>query len=320
MDDKAGDQGDVVTGRPDHLTLIAFALFVLVGGANGVAVRFSNFELPPFWGAAIRLAATAPIFWAILVARRAPLPRGRALMGAVLYGALSTGASYAFLYWGLVGLQASTAVIVFALNPLLTMFFAVAHGLERFRWRSLAGASLALAGIALGVGGELGKSAPVPSLLAAAAGVACIAEGAVVFKLFPKANPIATNAIATTTGAAILLPLSLLAGEAWFLPATPRTWTAFAYLVTVGSVGLFYLYLFVLARWTASATSYAFLLFPLAGVSLAAWLAHETITPLFLAGSAIVLVGVWFGAIRQPASAAAERATTALEVTPCENC
>jgi drug/metabolite transporter (DMT)-like permease len=320
MDDKAGVQREAVTGRPDHATLLAFALFVLVGGANGVAVRFSNFELPPFWGAATRLAATALIFWAIFVARRAALPRGRALLGAVLYGVLSMGASYAFLYWGLVKLQASTAAIVFALNPLFTLFFAAAHGLERFRWRGLAGSSLALAGIALGLGGELGKSVPIPSLLAAAAGVACIAEGAVVFKLFPKASPVATNAVATTIGAAILLPVSLLAGEAWFLPATPRTWAAFVYLVTVGSVGLFYLYLFVLARWTASAASYAFLLFPLAGVSLAAWLARETVTPLFLAGSAIVLLGVWIGAIRQPARAEAERATTALKGAPCENC
>jgi hypothetical protein len=73
------------------------------------------------------------------------------------------------------------------------------------------------------------------------------------------------------------------------------------------------------------------LLFPVVGVSLAAWLAHETITPLFLAGSAIALLGVWIGAIRQPATAGekgsiaarpaqAERSVTAIEAQPCENC
>ena len=46
----------------------------------------------------------------------------------------------------------------------------------------------------------------------------------------------------------------------------------FAYLVLIGSVVLFYLYLYVLARWTASATAYSFLLFPVVTVLIAAWL------------------------------------------------
>jgi drug/metabolite transporter (DMT)-like permease len=318
--------------RPDRLTPIAFVLLVLLGGANGVAVRFSNFELPPFWGAAFRLIAAALIFWAILIARRVPLPRGRVLIGTLLYGILGMGAGLAFLYWGLVKVQASTAATIFALNPLLTMFFAVAHGLERFRWRGLAGGLIALAGISLGLGGGLGGTVPIPSLLALVIGVACICEGSVVFKLFPKASPAATNAIAATTGAVILLPLSLLAGESWFLPTSRATWAAFAYLVVAGSVAMFYFYLIVLSRWTATATSYAFLLFPVAGVSLAAWLAHETITPMFLVGTAIVLFGVWVGALNrsdQPIGedaslsvqpAAVGRAPTSIEARPCENC
>jgi drug/metabolite transporter (DMT)-like permease len=327
MNGKSVDQNASGAGRPDRLTLIAFGLFVLIGGANSVAVRFSNFELPPFWGAATRLAAAALICWVILIARREALPKGRALVGNLLYGFLGMGAFFALLYWGLVKVQASTTSTILALGPLLTLLLAAAHGLERFRWRGLVGASLALAGIALGIGGQPGVSAPIPSLLAIVAGAACLAEASVVVKLFPKTSPIATTAVGMTTGAAMLLMVSLLAGESWFLPRTSTTWAVFAYLVLAGSVLLFYLYLFVLTRWTASATSYAFLLFPVVGVSLAAWLAHETITPLFLAGSAIALLGVWVGAFHQPAppvgekgSIAARPAATAPETKPCENC
>jgi hypothetical protein len=39
---------------------------------------------------------------------------------------------------------------------------------------------------------------------------------------------------------------------------------SFVYLVLVGSIGVFLLYLFVLGRWTASASSYILLLAPLA--------------------------------------------------------
>jgi len=286
--------------RPDNLTLAAFFFLVLIGGSNAVAVRFSNLELPPFWGAATRFLATSLVFWAIILARRISIPAGRALMGTLLYGVLAIGASYAFIYWGILSIKASLAMIILALGPLLTMLFAVAHRLEPFQWRGLVGALTALAGIMLAVGQELGTSIPLLSLLALLAGAACIAEGSVVFKLFPRTHPTATNAIATTTGAVILILVSILVRESWLLPTTSTTWAAFTYLVFIGSVILFYLYLLVLSRWTASATSYAFLLFPVATIIIAAWLSHEVVTSRFLAGGFIVIAGVWIGALQQP--------------------
>jgi len=282
---------------PDSTTLLAFVIAVIIGGSNAVAVRVSNLTLPPFWGAAIRFLAAALIFWAVLVVRRVPLPSGRALLGCVLYGALGTGASYAFLYWGLLRVQAPVAMIILALGPLLTMLLAAAHRLEALRWRALIGAVAALAGIVMAVGPELGASLPPLSLLALLAGAVCIAESSVIYKLFPKTDPTATNAIAETTGALILVLVSLVAGEPWSLPATGAALAAFTYLVLLGSVVLFYLYLFILSRWTATATSYLFLLFPIATVVIAAWISGEVVTPRFLAGGLVVLAGVWIGAL-----------------------
>jgi len=220
-------------------------------------------------------------------------------MGNIIFGVLTVGISYAFLYWGLQKITASMRMIILATGPLLTMLFAVAHRVERFQWWALAGAMTALGGIILAVSQDLGTSIPVMSLLAVLAGAACIAEGTVLFKLFPKSDPLATNTISTTTGAILLLLVSLLAGESWSLPASLTTWIAVAYLAVAGSVILFYLYLVVLVRWTATATSYAFLLFPVATVLIAAWLSGETITVRFIAGGLVVLLGVWLGAIRK---------------------
>lgn len=278
-------------------TWLAFALLVLVGGSNAVAVRFSNLELPPFWGAGLRFAVAALIFWIIVLCRRIVLPRGRALIGAMLYGLLAVGASYAFLYWGLLRAQASLTMVVLAFVPLMTLFLAWVHGLEALSWRRLVGALIAVAGILIVVGGALGTTVPILSFLALTVGAVCIAEGAVVFKLFPQSHPVATNAVAFTTGASLLVVLSLVVGEDWILPAATNTWAAFIYLVLVGSVLLFYLYLYVLARWTASATAYSFLLFPVATVPIAALLAGEVITTSFLFGGALGLFGVWLGAI-----------------------
>ena len=279
-------------------TLIAFVLMVVLAGGNAVAIRFSNLGLPPFWGATMRIVAAALVFWAIIGVRGIALPRGRALLGAILYGLLSVGVAYAFVYWGLLRTPAGLAGAFLALVPLMTFFFAWAHRLETFRWQGLTGALIATAGVLIGVVGGLGGAAHVPSLLAIVAGTAALAEAAIVFKLFPPSHPVATNAVALTAGAPILIVLSLLAGEQWSLPTTLNTWAAFAYLALVGSVGVFSLYLYVLSRWTASATSYSFLLIPVATVVIAAWLLGEVVTISFVIGAALVLAGVWVGAIK----------------------
>jgi len=180
----------------DRSTLIAFVLMVLFGGGNTVAVRLSNFGLPPFWGAATRVAAAALIFWVIVGLRRIALPRGRALLGAVLYGLLNFAVAGAFVYWGLVRVPAGLGSTILALVPLMTFFFVWAHRLEAFRWRGVVGALVATAGVAIGVAGGFGGAIHVPAVLAVVAAAASLAEGAVVFKLFPRSHPLVSNAVA----------------------------------------------------------------------------------------------------------------------------
>lgn len=282
----------------DRSTLPVFVLLIIVGGSNAVAVRFSHQALPPFWGATSRFALAALLFWAIALARRIEIPRGRGFYGTMLYGTLSVGASYAFLYWGLLEVQAGLAMVIAATVPLLTLFFARLHRIEPFRWRALGGALIALAGIALAVGEQLGSTVPLTSFLSLLAGSICIAEATAFFKLLPKVHPIATNAIAVTTGALILTAVSLIAGEQWVSPFSPEAAPAYLYLVLVGTVTLFYLYLYVLNRWSASGTSYAFLLFPISTVTIGVLVADEQVSVRFLIGGAIVMLGVWLGAFR----------------------
>jgi drug/metabolite transporter (DMT)-like permease len=213
-------------------------------------------ELPPFWGASARFAAAALIFWAIVLVRRIPLPRGRALIGSLLYGVIGVGASFALLYWALVRVEAGMASIFLAFVPLPTVFLAAAHGLEPLRWRRVVGALVAVGGIALIVSGGLSKGLALPALLVLTAFPFAMAEGAVIVKLFPQSSPAATNAVSLSVGALMLAGLSLLTGEKWSLPAAAKTWAAFAYVVVIGSVLVFYPWLFVLGHWPASRTAY----------------------------------------------------------------
>jgi drug/metabolite transporter (DMT)-like permease len=279
-----------------------------MAGGNGVAIRYVYEEVrEPFWAAIIRFLLAAILFAGISRVLRFRLPRGGALLAAVLYGVLFFGVGFGLVYWGLLDAPAGLAQVVLACIPLLTFALAVAHRQERFRWDGLVGALVALAGIAVIFRTGLDQGVPLSSLLAIAGGAVCWAEAAIIVKGFPPVQPAMMNAVGMAAGTAILLVLSLVAGESRAMPQTAGTWAAQMYLVVIGSVGTFALYLFVLQRWTASAASYQYVLFPLVAVVLSAWLQDERITWAFAAGSILVVIGVYVGALRQPLS---ERSTS----------
>ncbi|HEY43747.1 MAG TPA: EamA family transporter [Anaerolineae bacterium] len=281
----------------DRLTLVAFTLFILFAAGAPVAIRFTYAELPPFWSGTARFSAGALVFWVLMLLRKIPVPRGQALVGAVLFGIFSVGGAFVLAAWGLVKTPASLASVLMALVPLLTLFFVYLHGLESLRWQGLMGSLLAVAGIAVVFGGSTGGALSIPHVLAMIAAAAFLAEAGVIAKKFPRSHPIAMNAIAMTVGVSILSMASLLSGERWVIPSQANTWIALTYLVFLVTVIGFLLYLYVLRRWTASGTSYAFVMSPLVTVILAAQLAGEQITSSFILGAGLVLSGVVFGAL-----------------------
>ncbi|MFN2590078.1 MAG: DMT family transporter [Actinomycetota bacterium] len=284
---------------PDQVTLAAFVAMVFIGGSNVVAVSLSNGELPPFFGAGLRFAVAGAILLGVVAVRRIPFPRGPALIGTLLYGVIGFAGFYSFAYWALRpnGLPASVAAVVLASVPLLTFFFAQAHGLETFRWRPLVGAVIAIAGIAVLIGGDLELQLPVAPLLAAFGAAAAGAEGGVVIKRFPPNSPVTANAYGMLIGALLLLALSLVAGENWTLPGRAFDWGVLVYLVLAGSVALFVLFLFVLKRWTATGTSYFTVLMPIVAAVLGAWVLDQPITVAVVLGGLVVLAGVYIGAL-----------------------
>lgn len=285
------------SSAPDRTTLTAFAGLVLLVGTNPVAIRFSNRELEPFWGAGVRFAAAAVLFAAIVAFRRLAIPRGRALAGAALYGALGIGAFFAFAYWGLVRVNAGLGGVIFATVPLLTFFFAVVQGLERFHWRALAGALVVVAGITVVFADQIRADVPLAGLLSLLAAAVCAAETNIVVKRLPSIDPVVTNVIAMTVGAILLLGISFVTSEQRIVPTRAASWTALAYLVTIGTVGVFLLFLFVLKRWQASSVAYEFVLAPFVASALGAWLLEETVSGLAAVGAALVLAGVYVGAL-----------------------
>lgn len=278
-------------------TLAAFSVATVLGAGNFLAVRFSNRGLPPFWGAGLRFGAAAIIFTIIVVVLRQAWPRGRLLAATAAYGALSFGVFYALMYWALVRVTAGVGTVVMAVVPIMTLLLAGAQGLELVRARNLFGAVLALGGIiwmVLGPGDTLLSLTALAAMLVAAV---CVSEGIILAKRLSGNHPAVTNAVGMASGALVLLVVSSVAGEAWTAPQNAEAAWAVLYLVTFGSAGLFALVLFVVGRWTASATSYLFVLFPLVTLVLERVLDDQPITGTAVTGALLVMAGVWFGAL-----------------------
>jgi drug/metabolite transporter (DMT)-like permease len=288
--------------RPDASAFSAFAGATLLAGGNAIAIRISYAELAPFWGAGVRFLCAALILLVIVAVMRLAWPRGRALAGVLVYGALNFGLTYLFAYWALREVTAGTAMVVLAIVPLLTLVLAVARGIERFRMQGLIGAILAAVGILFIFQATIG-SASLAALLALLGGALCIAESNIVIKTFPRVHPAMETALGMAIGGGMLMMASYGFGEAWVIPSDPRTQLSLVYLIILGSIGLFILYLLVLARWTATGASYVLLISPLVTIALGALLIGEPVRSDFLIGGALVLAGVYVGAFARIGSA-----------------
>lgn len=294
-------------GRDDRVTLAAFLAGAALAGGNAVAVRFSNRGLDPLWGAGLRFALAAAIFLGLVLVLRLSFPRGRALAGAILWGLIQFAATFALMYYAFVELHAGFGQILLALVPLLTVLLASAQGEESLRLQSLVGAVMAVVGVAIMTSASLDTSLPLLSVLAGLGGAVCFAESAVLVRLLPPVHPVTMNAVGMTAGAAALLVGAAVIGESFVLPDDASTWAAVVYLVTLGSVGVFLLYLFVLGRWTASRVSYSFLLSPFVSILLSVWLDDEPVGWGLVVGGVLVLSGVYVGALRGPAEDGSNR-------------
>jgi len=288
----------VTTLDGERVALTAFVTYTVLAGGNAVCIRFSNRELAPLWGASLRFALAAALLLAVMVVLRLAFPRGRALVGSLLYGLFNISAGFGLIYYGLVQVHAGLGQILLALVPLATLLLAVLWRQERLRAAAVMGTLLALAGVAVVSRSPLQKDVPVLSVLAVVGAAICFAQALVLIRRFPRVHPVMMNAIGMTAGAAVLLTASLVADEPIVLPHRPETWAAMAYLVVIGSVVVFLLYLVVLRYWAASRASYGFVIIPFVTVVLSAWLDNEPIGVGLVLGGILVLAGVYVGALR----------------------
>ncbi|HEX6061826.1 MAG TPA: EamA family transporter [Candidatus Limnocylindria bacterium] len=278
---------------------VAFVACALIWGTTFLAIRLGNEATPPVWAATIRLVLASVVLFGIAGAFRMPLPRGRALRGAALWGLFNLGINFSLLYIGETTVPSGISAVLFATVPLTTALLAAAFHVEPLVTRKLIAAIVAIGGVAIIFAGELGASVPFAGLLTVFVGASAAALANVLLKQAPKQQVIPLNAIGTAVGAVVCLVVSTVLGESHTIPAAMSAWLPILYLTVAGSLVAFVLYSWLVTHWSVSNASLLGATVPIIAVIVGGLVKGEQPAALTYVGAAVVISAILL-ALRAP--------------------
>jgi len=295
-------------GQRKLAIVAAYAVLCVVWSSTWLAIKVGLRDLPPISFVAIRFVIAVAVLMAVSIGRVRLLPARRSdycLLGFT--GLLMFALNYPLLFWGEKYVSSGLAAVLQATIPIFGMLFA--HLLlpeEPMRWQRLAGALLALGGVALICGRLLNRS----GMLAFWGGLGIVlgAAGAAYSNVLLKrrALELAPAMIAAWRLFFGIIPLIALGfavdGNPVRFHWSATAWFCLLYLAVIGSALTFLLLYWLLPRMTVTNLQTISLITPPGAVAFGWFLGGETFSLWSLLGAGFVLAGVWiiFSKIKPP--------------------
>ncbi len=265
--------------------MIPIALAALLWGLGGaLAGRFMR-TIPPELLIPLRFLLSFLLLLPLLL--RHP-PRGEG--GRLLRVGLALSGAQAFYYLAIHLTTVATGIFLQYLAPLFLTLYALSQG-EKLPPRALWGVGFALLGAYLLVVGPQGLvGTPLGVVFGLLSAVSFAAYAAFSFGL--RTPPLVSLGVATGVGSLLSLPVLLGHLEALF-QLSPTDWLSLLYLVTLGTVVPFGLFLLGVRTVPPRIATLVAMLEPLSGAVFALPIAHEPLRKEALLGGALVLFGVY---------------------------
>lgn len=284
---------DVRWDGPWPAMVASTVLFAASYSLTKIALR----DIPPFTLGLVRFALAGALL--IVVGRAGSIPRRAELRTLTLAAALGITGYFALENLGVQLATATDASLLVAAYPVLAAILETVVTRRRPTARALAGMFLAGSGVAAvviasGADATTGPHRLIGDLLLMASGLAWAGYTLVSRRRTATRPVLQAVAWQDTLGAALFLPLAATEAGAWRVPENVAA-ASISVAVLVGgcSIAAMALYNKALAHLSASTAVNALNLVPLWGVLIAATFLHERLTPLHLAGAAIVITGVY---------------------------
>src|SRR5436190_22559067 len=285
---------------------LAWLTLCVVWSSTWLAIKIGLRDLPPISFVAIRFLIAIIVLVAVSMGRTHLLPRTRDdYIVLAVTGILMFAVNYTLLFWAELHVSSGLAAVLQATIPIFGMFFA--HWMlpdEPLRLQKLAGAIIAISGVAVICGRLLGFNGPLAFW--GGVGVVFGAASAAYANVLVKARSIqlAPAMLAAWQMIFGIAPLLVLGFAIDGNPARVH-WTAMSvfcllYLAVIGSALTFLFLYWLLPRLTVPQLQSISLVTPPGAVMLGWSLGGETFPLSSLLGAAFVLTGVWM-LFRKPA-------------------
>jgi drug/metabolite transporter (DMT)-like permease len=284
-------------------TVLAYAAMCAIWGTTWLAIKIGLQGLPPITGVGVRFIIAAVFLWAL--GRFVPGPRGAAPPWQVIVVLAATlfGGNYALTYYAETGLASGLVAVLFGTLPFFVFAFGALLLGERVGIIVIAGAALALGGVAvISIGSDTHGSLLFVLAVLCAAAISAFAN--VELKKFATSDPFRTLPPAMLlAGVTMTVAGSAFEHPDWRRGASPSSIAAVLYLATLGSGIAFYLNHWLLQRLDTWVVGLSALVVPVIAVAVGALAGGEMFGPRELAGAALVVAGVWL-ALRAPRATA----------------
>jgi len=272
--------------RPSASGIAFIVVSAFAFGAMAIFARFAYASGASVTGVlAARFAIAGTVLAAVMLATRRPWPRGRPLAVAVGMGAIGYVGQAVCFFAALNHASAGLVALLLYAYPTLVVLLSAAFLHERLTARKAALLAASFAGLALTLGGGQGTATGIALGLAAAAFYS-------VYIVIGARELGHTDALASTTvvclSAAAALALSAAVTEPRF-PGAAWGWAAIGAIAIVSTVVAILAFFAGLKRVGPAVASIVSTLEPVVTVALAWVVLGEALTPMQLAGGAIVL-------------------------------
>jgi drug/metabolite transporter (DMT)-like permease len=291
-----------------HHDPVAYGLLVLMAACfagTWVAAHWATDEVPPLTTAFVRFLVATVLLWLWARASGLRIAISRRDLGLIV--AMGTCGivfyNLCFLYGVRLAPSSDGAIIVPGLSPIVVAVIVAARYRVVPATRGLLGLALALVGLVLVIGPAMTTS-PQRAL-----GDLLFVGGAIGWGIYSALSRVATTRFHPVTatlapaafGALVFLPLSLV-GDGWAAlgAASPKALASVLYLGAIGTVVAFVAFSEGIRRIGAPRASAFIVLVPLLGVALTSALLGEEASAFLVAGTAVVLVGLWLVQTARP--------------------
>lgn len=277
------------------LRIGAPALFVLLWSTGFIGARYGLPYAEPMAFVTLRFAIVTALvaIWAVIVRTRWPalrLAAHTALVGVLIHAGFM-GTTFIALSQGV---EAGTAALIAALQPILSALLARPLLGERTNMRQWLGLLLGVTGVMQVVANKLAEGiGTLLGVLLCLVALVSLSLGTIWQKKYGAGVQAAAGYMLQFGAATLVMSLLALRFETMHIDWTPRFALALAWLVLAISVGAIALLYGMLRAGTAARVSRLFFLTPVSTALIAWAMFGEQLSGLAIVGMGIAAVGVW---------------------------